>query len=103
MFGVVWRFALIAFIALAAMTRYDEDIKYSPWCTYRVPVRLLILRPRPGPCQRHRRFNSSRLYLSLLLLLLAGDIELNPGPTPVDLSMTTEQVNLSDGSTEATL
>ena len=101
MFGVVWRFALIASIALVAMTRTDEDIEYSPWCTYRVPVRLLILRPRPDPCQRHRRFKSSRLYLSLLLLLLAGDIELNPGPTPVDFNITHKRINLSDGSTEA--
>ena len=43
-------------------------------------MKLIILRPRSAPCKHHRRFESTQLYLSLLLLLLAGDVELNPGP-----------------------
>ena len=47
-------------------------------------MRLLILRHRQTPCKQHRRFNDSRMYLCLLLLLMAGDIELNPGPAQVE-------------------
>ena len=80
MFGKVFRCALLAAVFLTALTRYEEAIEFSPWCSQRVPVKLILMVPRPSPCKRHRRFNSSRLYLTLLLLLLSGDIELNPGP-----------------------
>ena len=47
-----------------------------------------MLLPRPTPCRCHRRFHSSRLYLTLLLLLLAGDVELNPGPVQTSVELT---------------
>ena len=100
MFGVVWRYALIATVISTALTRRDEDAEYSPWCSYRVPVRLIIMRPRPSPCKRHERFNCSRLYLSLLLLLLAGDVELNPGPTMEADSVTSKENEMCNGPIE---
>ena len=45
-----------------------------------------MLLPRPTPCRRHhRKHENGRLYL-VLLLLLAGDVELNPGPAHVQES-----------------
>ena len=81
MFGKVFKCALLAMVILAALIRSEETVEFSAWCSCRVPMRLILLRPRPTPCDHHRRFNSSRLYLTVLLLLLAGDVELNPGPT----------------------
>ena len=90
--------ALLVAVILTALTRRDETVEYTPWCSCRVAVRNIVLRPRLTPCARHRRFNSSRLYLSLLLLLLAGDIELNPGPvpTPVDRDNVNEPIPTTD-------
>ena len=42
-------------------------------------VRNCLL-PRRSPCGCHPRLTSCKLYLAVLLLLTAGDIELNPGP-----------------------
>ena len=100
MFGEVYRFALFVAVVSTALFRHDEEVVYTPWCSCRVPVRLVILRLRPTPCERHRRFNNSRLYLSLLLLL-SGDIELNPGPSSVVGSVTSEPYAQSNDSTEA--
>lgn len=100
MFGLVWRYFLIATVISTALTRRDEDVEYSPWCSYRVPVRLIIMRPRLSPCERHKRFNCSRLYLCLLLLLLAGDVELNPGPTKEADSVTSKANEVYNGPNE---
>ena len=101
MFGKVYRFALFAVVVSTALFRHDEDVVYTPWCSCRVPMRLIILRPRTTPCERHRRFNSSRFYLCLLLLLLSGDVELNPGPSSGVGNLTFEPYELSNDSTEA--
>ena len=39
-----------------------------------------VLLPRPMPSKRGQKYDSKRLYIILLLLLLAGDVEMNPGP-----------------------
>ena len=82
MFGKVYTFALLVVVMVTAVTRVEDTTEYSPWCSCRVPAQLTVLLPRSTPCKRlrHRRFENQRLYL-VLLLLLAGDVELNPGPT----------------------
>ena len=80
MFGTVFRNFLLVIVALVAAMKVDEAPEYSPWSGFKVQAQLLPLLPRPVPCRRHRRFNKASLYLTLLLILLAGDVELNPGP-----------------------
>ena len=80
MFGAVFRAFLLALIILTAITKQEAVTEYTPWCRYRVQAHLIVIQPRPNPCQRHKRFFSARLYITLLLLLLSGDVEINPGP-----------------------
>ena len=61
----------------------EETVQYSPGCSCKVPAQFTIILPRSAPCNRHsRKHNNKRLYL-ILLLLLAGDVELNPGPSEI--------------------
>ena len=84
MFGKVHRSVVLAVIMWTAIARVEETETYSPWCSCKVPVQLTIMLPRPAPCTRHhRKHDNKRLYL-VLLLLMAGDVELNPGPTQVE-------------------
>ena len=101
MFGVVYRLALLAAVISAALIRRDEGVEYSPWCSCPVPVRLMILRPRHSPCKQHNRFRNSQMYLSLLLLLLAGDIELNPGPVSMGGESASDVIQPSSETMEA--
>ena len=80
MFGTVFRFFLTTAVILTSLAKNESAIEHSPWCHCRVQAQYTLLLPRPSPCQQHRRFYRSKLYLTLLLLLLAGDVELNPGP-----------------------
>lgn len=84
MFGKVHRSVVLAVIIWTAIARVEETVTYSPWCSCKVPVQLTIMLPRPVPCTRHhQKHDNKRLYL-VLLLLMAGDVELNPGPTQVE-------------------
>ena len=101
MFGKVYRGALLAAVVAIALSQHDECVEYTPWCSCRVQMKLLIiLRPRSAPCKPHRRFESTKLYLSLLLLLLAGDIELNPGPAFTDSDRQTDSTHMDNCATE---
>ena len=80
MFGILFRNFLLAAVALIAVMKVEEVPEYSPWCRCKVQAQLIPLLPRPVPSRSHRRFKKLSLYLTLLLILLAGDVELNPGP-----------------------
>ena len=88
MFGKVFTFALLVVVLVTAVTRVEDTTEYSPWCSCRVPAQLTVLLPRSTPSKRlqHRRYENRRLYL-VLLLLLAGDVELNPGPAHIKNSL----------------
>ena len=106
MFGKVFICALLAAVSVTALFRFEETIEFSPWCSCRVPVKLLLMLPRNGPCKQHKRFKSSRLYLTVLLLLLAGDVELNPGPVPAgdgagDIEETASQMKRLDNKCDS--
>ena len=77
-FGTVFRSFLLASVVLTALTKAEQTNEYSPWSSCRVHAQFTVLLPRSSPCQQHKRFHGCRLYLTLLLLLLAGDVELNP-------------------------
>ena len=83
MFGKIYKHALLAVVILIAVIRVDETVEYSPWCSRQVPAQLTALLPRPAPCKYYRKNSNRRLYL-ILLLLLAGDVELNPGPSHME-------------------
>ena len=86
MFGTVFRSFLFALVVITALVKVEETIEFSPYANRcKVQAQLTVLVPRSSPCQRHKRFNGSRLYLTLLLLLLAGDIEMNPGPAQIEM------------------
>ena len=86
MFGAVFRSFLIAAVAITALMKLEETIEYSPHASRcKVQAQLIVVLPRSVPCQRHKRFEGSRLYLTVLLLLLAGDVEMNPGPVQADM------------------
>ena len=87
MFGIVFRAFLLAVAISRALVMTNDAVEYSPWCIYKVQAQFTVLTPRQSPCQRHKRFDSSRLYLTLLLLL-SGDIELNPGPEGTGVHLT---------------
>ena len=93
MFGKVFICALLAAVSVTALIRFEDTVEFSPWCSCRVPVKLVLMLPRNGPCKQHKRFKSSRLYLTVLLLLLAGDVELNPGPFPAGAGDTEESAS----------
>ena len=86
MFGIVFRAFLLTVAISTALVMTSDAVEYSPWCSYKVQAQYIVLIPRPNPCQRHKRFDSSRLYL-MLLLLLSGDVELNPGPAGTDVHL----------------
>ena len=100
-FGVVYKLALLAAVISAALIRRDEGVEYSPWCSRPVPVRLMILRPRSSPCRHHKRFRNGQMYLSLLLLMLAGDIELNPGPVSMGGDSASDAIQPTSDTMEA--
>ena len=80
MFGKLYTVALLAAVVLAAITRVEDTVEYSPGCSWKVSAQFTVLLPRPAPCKRlHHKHENRRLQL-VLLLLLAGDVELNPGP-----------------------
>ena len=80
MLGKVYTAALLASVILTAVTKIEDAVSYSPWCSCRVSAHFTVLLPRPAPCRRHHRKHESRRLHIVLLLLLAGDVELNPGP-----------------------
>ena len=86
MFGKLYTAALLAAVILTAVTRAEEAVEYSPWCSCKVSVQFTVLLPRRFPCKRfHQKHQNKRLHL-VLLLLLAGDVELNPGPdVPINI------------------
>ena len=91
MFGKIYTYALLSAVILCALIRKEDSIQLSPWCSRKVPAHFTVLLPRPAPCKRTRKYDYRRLYVTLLLLLLAGDIELNPGPTDVDAVIPAKQ------------
>ena len=80
MLGNVYIAALFAAVILTAVTKIEDTVSYSPWCSCRVSAHFTVLLPRPAPCRRHHRKHESRRLHIVLLLLLAVDVELNPGP-----------------------
>ena len=80
MFGKLYTVTLLAAVVLTAVTRVEDTVEYSPWCSCKVSVQFTVLLPRRAPCKRlHQKYENKRLCLGLLLVL-AGDVELNPGP-----------------------
>ena len=71
-------------VILTAVIDRREITEYSPWCSCKVQAQVTIMIPRPFPCKRHSKHANKRLYL-VLLILLAGDVQLNPGPTSVGI------------------
>ena len=84
--GKVHTFALLAAVIVCAVCRVEDTVQYTPWCSRKVSAQLTVLIPRPAPSKRCQKYNSKRLYIVLLLLLLAGDVELNPGPSALTLT-----------------
>ena len=80
MLGKEYTTALLASVILTAVTKIEDVVSYSPWCSCKVSAHFTVLLPRPAPCRKHHRKHENRRLYIVLLLLLAGDIELNPGP-----------------------
>ena len=72
MFGIIFKLYLFALVVFTVLMYRDEAVEYSPWGSCRVPMRLIILRPRPMPCKHHRRFNDSRTYVPMPFTLTNG-------------------------------
>ena len=71
------------------MSEYDQEI---PKITHYIPTHIIV---RKG----HRTKTVTSLFWLYLLIVLSGDIEINPGPESVDLSSScsscTIDINLS--------
>ena len=106
MFGKVHTYVLLAAVILSALIRVEETVQYSPWCCCRVSAHFTVLLPRSAPSKRHRKYDNRRLYIVLLLLLLAGDVELSPGPPAVENNVTENSATVArqreNDSAEAT-
>ena len=100
MFGRVYSWVLLTAVILTAVIERREIIEYSPWCSCKVSAQLTIMIPRPFPCKRPSKHANKRLYL-VLLILLAGDVELNPGPTGVGINDSDSQARLEEDAREA--
>ena len=43
MFGKVFICALLAAVSVTALIRFEDTVEFSPWCSCRVPVKLLLM------------------------------------------------------------
>ena len=79
--GKVFTYALLAAVAVCALCKTEDTVQYTPWCRCRVAAQYTVLLPRPIPSSRGQKYMGTKLYITLLLILLAGDVETNPGPS----------------------
>ena len=98
--GKVSIYALLAAVAVCPLCKSEGTVQYTPWSSCRVAVQYTILLPRTMPSKRGQKYKSKSLYI-VLLLLLAGDVELNPGPHTLN-GNTNEGVTTTCSLCEAT-
>ena len=98
MFVPVWRtFVLVIIVTRCVIvtTSHEQQHSYLPAITKK-NIRLLPITPRLSQSPAHKRFKSAKLYLTVLLLLLSCDVEVNPGPSFDTMPMKTNSLHVDD-------